>query len=127
MKHFANYIDIYPESVVSSISGTTITTSDGSTPDRIVAASDIGVTDNPGSSNAGLSFEQQSMVVTSEKLSALLRSKYGNRRPVVAVLYDDDGTPMVWGDKKEKLRVVISPNIENDVLDFSRQSVNPLL
>lgn len=126
MKHFANYVDIYPESVVSSIVGTTITTSDGSEADRIRAFSNVELVETPGNQNGNIFYEQSTRIVTSEKMSDELRGKYGNNRPVVVLLYDDQGNAMVWGDG-EKARMLITPNFENDVLVISRKSVEPVL
>lgn len=129
MKHFANYIDIYPESVVSTINTTTgvVTTSDASEPDRIYSFTNVNVPETPGTQNGNIYYQQNARIVSSEKLSDTLRSKYGNNRPVVVVLYDDQGDKTIWGDKTEKARVLIAPNLESDVLSISRKSINPLL
>lgn len=129
MKHFANYIDIYPESVVSTINTTTgvVTTSDASEPDRIYSFTNVNVPETPGTQNGNIYYQQNARIVSSEKLSDALRSKYGNNRPVVVVLYDDRGDKTIWGDKTEKARVLIAPNLESDVLSISRKSINPLL
>lgn len=129
MKHFANYIDIYPESVVSTINTTTgvVTTSDASEPDRIYSFTNVNVPETPGTQNGNIYYQQNARIVSSEKLSDALRSKYGNNRPVVVVLYDDQGDKTIWGDKTEKARVLIAPNLESDVLSISRKSINPLL
>lgn len=129
MKHFANYADIYPESVVSSINTTTgvVTTSDASEPDRVYSFTNLILAENPAVENGNTYYEQNLRVVSSVKLTAAQRVKYANRRTVVVVLYADDQTPIVWGDKTEKARMLITPNLENEVLTISRQSINAVL
>lgn len=127
MKHFANYIEIYPESVVDSIDETTVTTSDASEADRIIAKQNVVLNETPGEDNGNSFFSQQLNVVSDGKLSDEIRSKYVNKRPVVVRLFTDDQAALLLGDKQMKARITITPNLESDVITVDRNSINPIL
>lgn len=129
MKHFANYIEIYPESVVTWIDATagTVATSDGSEPDKIYSYKNVKLTENPGNDNGNIYYQQSLRVVAGIKLTQSIREKYGNNRTVVVKLFDDQGSAIILGSHSEKARVLISPNLESDVLSISRKSINPVL
>lgn len=127
MKHFANYIDIYPLTSVQSIDGNTVITNDGSEPDRFVAFSSIVMNEVPSNKNGNSYYRQTASIPLSAKMNDAQRAVYTHRRPVVVMLYDDQAQPIVWGDITYRARVEVSPRLENDILEIERESIDPVL
>lgn len=125
MKHLANFIRILPLTDFESFDGTQLIGKSGAQPDLLVSTKDLTLEPKPGNSSAG-TFYTEELQLVSDKLTETQQKKYCNRRPVIALLYDDSGNPILWGDADQRLRVVLTPGIDADILDFSRKTTKKL-
>ncbi len=123
MKHLANYFKIMLLADFVSFDGTDMIGS--SDPELIVCTNDLLFDEPPRSGEAG-TFYEQSLRAVSPKLTATQREKYATRRPVMVLLYDDQGTPHLWGDNSLKLRISIDPKINEDVIELTRTALSPI-
>lgn len=125
MKHLANYIRLLPLTDFLSFDGTKLISKSGSDPDILVSRNDLVFDPKPGNGGGGTFYTEEIRVVT-DKLTESQRSVYCNRRPVVVLLYDDKGTPILWGEADQKVRVTLTPNIDSDILDLARKTTTSL-
>jgi hypothetical protein len=125
MKHLADYIQILPLTDFDSFNGTTLISKSGADPDRLIANNRLVFDPKPESSAAG-PFYTESLKVVVDKLTDDQRTNYTSRRPVVVLLFDDTGTPVLWGDAEQKVRVTITPNTDYDILDLVRKTTTAL-
>jgi len=124
MKQLANFIKIMPLSDYQAFDGTNMTGS--SAPDLLLSENDLQLLDEPSSTRAGILYEQNLKVITG-RLSDTTRKKYSNRRPVMALVYDDLGAPHLWGDANQKLYILITPGLHNDSILLFRKATSPVL
>lgn len=125
MKHLSNYISILPLTDFDSFDGSKLISKSGTHPDKIVSNNDL-VFDPKPETGGGGSFYTEELKVVTEKLEDVQRAKYCKRRPVVVLLFDDEATPILWGDANQKVRVTLTPNLDGDVLDFVRKTTKAL-
>lgn len=125
MKHLANYIKILPLTDFLSSDGTTLISKSGANPDRIIANNDLVFDTKPETSGAGTFYTEELRVVT-DKLTDDQRAVYCSRRPVVVLLFDDRGNPILWGNDEQKVRVTLTPNTDRDILDLVRKTTTAL-
>ena len=124
MKQLSNFIRIMPLSDYESFDGTNMS---GSTePDLILAKNNLQYDEVPQPGSAGVIFNQSLGLITDDKLNAAQRKKYANLRPVVVLIFDENGVPVLWGTDDERLRIMVTPKPDRDVLEFDRKSVTPL-
>ena len=123
MKHLANYFKIMLLDDFQSFDGTSlIGTSDQ---ELIVCTNDLIFDEPPKSGDHGTIYEQ-SLRAVSGKLTTAQRAKYVDRRPVVVLLYDDEGIPYLWGNGSQKLRISINPKPDNDVIELTCMALSPI-
>ena len=96
-----------------------------SAPELIVCTNDLQFDEAPRSADPGTYYEQSLRAVTG-KLTTAQREKYATRRPVVVLLYDDQGTPHLWGDASYKLTISINPKTDSDVIELTRSAMQPI-
>ena len=125
MKHLANFVRILPLTDFNSFDGSMLISKSGSEPDLFISDKDVVFDPNPGDSRAGTFYTEEVRLVCS-KLTAQQRDKYTSRRPVVVLLYDDNGTPILWGNEDQKVRVTLTPNVDNDIIDMVRKTTKAL-
>lgn len=123
---FENRIEIIPKEDVDSITEEGIVPKEGKTTDRLLTENDLKLTDSPEELN-GNSFYRQNLNVIISKLPGMLAQKYRNRRPVIVQLHQSDGALVVWGDPNSPVRVTGTPYPGHDMLELTRNSVNPVL
>lgn len=125
-KKLADYLKMVPLSDFKSFDGTSLITVSGSVPDHIVANNNLELADKPETGGNAGTFYKQSLRVVCDKLSDAQRKVYTARRPVVVLLFFDDGTSLLWGNSDQKLRITISPLSDADVMDFNCSSLAPI-
>jgi len=123
MKQLSNYIKIIPLDYFESFDGSVI--SGSVEPDLILSKNDLILKETPKKNDAGIYYDQKLTVITL-KLSDTIRKLYQNRRTVVVLLYDDNGAPYIWGSDLYRLRITITPNIDEDSLELESTSTSPL-
>jgi hypothetical protein len=126
-RQFANILKIIPVSDVSSVTKNSISLKSGKTFDHFLSRNDISPSEKPKRKNENTLYEFEVDVKT-EKLSDSMLSKYTPTRHVILQLIDDAGTPIYIGTKEIPVQLVYRPeNLNVDTLQFSRQSINPVL
>jgi hypothetical protein len=122
MKTLANYLKIIPLSDYNSFDGERLITNSGNEPDHIPTNNDLVLTDTPDAGSAGTIYKQSLRAVT-DKLTDAQRAVYVTRRPVMVLLFTDDGTPVLWGSADYPVRITITPTPDVDILDFKRTAL----
>jgi len=125
MKHLANYIKILPLTDYESFDGESLISKSGAAADLIIANNELVFNPLPESSGGGPRYSEELSVVT-DKLSKSQREVYCSLRPVVVLLFEDTGTPIIWGDAEQKVRITLTPNTDRDILDLKRITTTPL-
>lgn len=126
MKKLADYFKIVPLSDFQSFDGQHLITISGKDPDHVVANNNLNLVDEPETGSRASSFYKQSLRAVSDKLTDAQRKVYVSRRPVVVLLFTDDGAPVLWGNADQKLRITITPTTDADIMDFKRSALVPL-
>ena len=126
MKTLANYFKMVPISDFSSFDGEKIITISGADADHIPTNNELVLTEAPETENAAGSVYKQSLRAVTDKLTDAQREVYVNRRPVIVLLFTDDGEPVLWGSADNKLRITITPTPDADIIDFSRTALEPV-
>lgn len=124
MKNLANYFKIVPLSDFSGFDGTQLITISTNEPDHIPTNNDLVLMDTPDTGSRAGSVYKQSLRAVTDKLTDAQRAVYVNRRPVIVLLFTDDGAPVLWGSANYLLRISITPTPDADILDFSRIALN---
>lgn len=126
MKILANYFKIVPLSDFNSFDGERIITNSGNEPDHIPTNNDLVLTDTPETGSGSGSVYKQSLKAVTDKLTESHRAVYVTSRPVMVLLFTDDGAPVLWGSKDYPLRITLTPTPDADILDFKRTALKPV-
>ncbi len=124
MKQLSNFIKIMPLSDFTSFDGTNM--SGSSVPDLIQSTNDLQFEELPQYSAPGVIYNQSLSLITTGKLSDAQRKKYSRRRPVVVLVYDENGVASLWGNDDERVRITITPKTDRDILELDRKATTPL-
>ena len=122
--HLCNYINLQILDNVESIEQNGVTLKPGIEWDRINSEKKPEWSEPPARSNSGTIYNQTFRIVT-DKLSADVKDKYAINRPIIAILYDDDGEH-IFGDFDQLARITINPTTDKESIQLSRQSTEPI-
>lgn len=122
----ANFFEIIFKSDVFTIDGDIVTLKAGKSFDKIFVKNNVTVLDKPAV-QSGNSYFQQSSKMVCPKLPTEQSGKYRSSNPVIIKLYYTDGSPLVWGSLDHPVRVQLNRQINHDILELSRKSIDSLL
>lgn len=126
MKNLANYFKIVPLSDYNSFDGERLITNSGNEPDHIPTNNDLVLADTPEAGSGSGPIYKQSLKAVTDKLTDAQRAVYVTRRPVMLLLFTDDGAPVLWGSTDHQLRITLTPTPDVDILEFKRIALKPV-
>jgi len=125
MKHIADFIKILPLTDYLNFADSTLVSKSGADPD-LIKANNFAVFDSTPESSLAGPFYTEKVRITTDKLTEEQRKKYTSMRPVIVLLFDDQGNPVLWGDLDQKVRITINPLPDSDIIDLVRKTTKPL-